>query len=95
MKLRERVEGRARSLPEDEPSADTKQPAGSTDTSAATDADASIWGRSAPARPADEDALLIAKTHLADALDELSDVLGAQAASPEPRHLNARTWRST
>jgi ParB family chromosome partitioning protein len=83
VKLRERVEGRARSLPEDEPSADAKQSASSADAPAATDADASIWGRSAPARPADEDALLSAKTHLADALAELSEVLGAQAALAE------------
>jgi ParB family chromosome partitioning protein len=80
VKLRERVEGRPRSAPADGASEEEQPIAGSTDGGADRDGEDSLWERSAPARPVGDDALFIAKAHLADALEELSDVLQAQAA---------------
>ena len=80
VKLRERVEGRTRPAQTGEPGDGTKQPAGSAAVQGQAEGDESLWERSAPARPVTDDALIVAKTHLADALEELSDVLRAQEA---------------
>jgi ParB family chromosome partitioning protein len=77
VKLREKIEGRVRpGQAEDR----TEAPNGSAGAHAQSDDEDSLWERSVPARPVSDDALLVAKTHLADALEELSDVLQAQAA---------------
>ena len=77
VKLREKIEGRARPGQAED---GAEAPNGSAGAHAQSDDEDSLWERSVPARPVSDDALLVAKTHLADALEELSDVLQAQAA---------------
>jgi ParB family chromosome partitioning protein len=79
VKLRERIEGRPRPNQADESEDDSDTPSRSEAASTPTEDD-SLWERATPARPVGEDALFVAKAHLAEALDELSGVLQAQAA---------------
>ncbi len=81
VKLRERIEGRPRPGHADEADDGGQQATGSAAAPPQDSDDESLWERSTPARaPGGDDALLVAKGHLADALEELSDVLQAQAA---------------
>ena len=74
VKLRERIEGRA---PHD---GATEEDGPVKATAAAKEQDDSLWDRAAGATPTGDDALYVAKAHLADALEELGGVLRTQAA---------------
>jgi ParB family chromosome partitioning protein len=80
VKLRERIEGRPRTNQADETDDGAESAAVSAGVESSSSDDASLWERSVPARPVGDDALIVAKAHLADALDELSGVLQTQAA---------------
>ena len=77
VKLRERIEGRPHRAPVDEAEAQVAVAVESDDV----DDEASIWApRARSAGAAGDDALVSAKAHLADALEELSDILRTQEA---------------
>jgi ParB family chromosome partitioning protein len=67
VKLRERIEGRARVRPTDAATSGEHEPA--------ADADEAAWGRGHTARPLTDDSLVAAKQSLAEAIESLVDVI--------------------